>query len=386
MSGKKTLQNQTDVNISYWEKKSFLPHYDLVVIGGGIVGLFAAIHFKKQNKRARVLVIERGVLPHGASTKNAGFACFGSPSELMDDLRKMPEESVWQTVQMRWNGLKLLRKTIGDKHLAFKPYGGYEVFRTKQDYDTCEAFLEYLNAMTFEAIGVKNCYRQANATVKRFGFKGVYGALLNSAEGQIDTGLMMQHLLKLAQKNDILLLNGIEVTKLTDSGNAVLISTSWTDLQASRVIVATNGFANQLLKIKDVVPARAQVLITKPIDGLKLKGTFHYQQGYYYFRNIDNRVLFGGGRNLDFKGEQTTDFSLTSNIQGELEMILKHIILPDTPFEIEHRWAGIMGVGKQKKPIIQHVSQNIIAAVRMGGMGVAIGSLVGKQAAELAAE
>jgi glycine/D-amino acid oxidase-like deaminating enzyme len=148
--------------------------------------------------------------------------------------------------------------------------------------------------------------------------------------------------------------------------------------------VATNGFAQSLLKIKDVNPARAQVLITKPIEKLKIKGTFHYQQGYYYFRNINGRLLFGGGRNLDFKGETTTDFAITKRIQDQLEKLLKEVILPDTPFEIEHRWAGIMGVGKEKKPIIQAVSKNVIAAVRMGGMGVAIGSLVGKKAAELA--
>jgi glycine/D-amino acid oxidase-like deaminating enzyme len=94
--------------------------------------------------------------------------------------------------------------------------------------------------------------------------------------------------------------------------------------------------------------------------------------------------LFGGGRNLDFKGETTTDFAITKRIQDQLEKLLKEVILPDTPFEIEHRWAGIMGVGKEKKPIIQAVSKNVIAAVRMGGMGVAIGSLVGKKAAELA--
>jgi gamma-glutamylputrescine oxidase len=380
---KKSLLNQTNVNISFWEKKIFLPSYDLVVIGGGIVGLFAAIHFKKRNKKAKVLVLEKGILPHGASTKNAGFACFGSPSELMDDLKKMPEALVWQTLQMRWNGLKLLRKTLGDKKIDYKPYGGYEVFRNKEEYQESVTFLKELNKMTFDAIGVKNCYRVAGSAVRRFGFEGISGALLNKEEGQIDTGLMMQNLMKLAQHHDIVFLNGIQVTKLEDSLDVVSLQSNWTTIRALKVIVATNGFASELLQINDVVPARAQVLITKPIKGLKLKGTFHYQQGYYYFRNIENRVLFGGGRNLDFKGEQTTDFAVTLRIQQELETILKEIILPSTPFEIDHRWAGIMGVGQQKKPIIRQVSRNVVAAVRMGGMGVAIGSLVGKEASEM---
>jgi len=134
---------------------------------------------------------------------------------------------------------------------------------------------------------------------------------------------------------------------------------------------------------EEVQPARAQVLITKPIKNLQIKGTFHVDKGYYYFRNIDNRILFGGGRNLDFKTEETSEFGQTAIVQNELENILKTTILPNTPFEIEHRWSGIMGVGNQKKAIVKQVSNQVFCGVRLGGMGVAIGSLVGKELAEL---
>ena len=132
-----------------------------------------------------------------------------------------------------------------------------------------------------------------------------------------------------------------------------------------------------------VKPARAQVLITKPIKDLHIKGTFHLNKGYYYFRNIDNRILFGGGRNLDFKGEETSEFGQTERIQNKLEDVLRTTILPETPFEIDHRWSGIMGVGNQKKAIVKQVSNNVFCGVRLGGMGVAIGSLVGQELAEL---
>jgi glycine/D-amino acid oxidase-like deaminating enzyme len=147
--------------------------------------------------------------------------------------------------------------------------------------------------------------------------------------------------------------------------------------------VATNGFARQLLPQLQVVPARAQVLITKPIPSLKIKGTFHYDRGYYYFRNIGNRVLFGGGRNLDFKTEETTELSLTELVQQQLEKLLREVILPEFAFEVEHRWSGIMGLGPEKTTIVMPVSEHVSCSVRMGGMGVAIGSLVGEEGAEL---
>ena len=93
--------------------------------------------------------------------------------------------------------------------------------------------------------------------------------------------------------------------------------------------------------------------------------------------------MFGGGRNLDFNAEETSEFGQTEIIQTQLEEILKTVILPNTNFEIEHRWSGIMGVGNQKKAIVKQLSENVFCGVRLGGMGVAIGSLVGKELADL---
>ena len=145
---------------------------------------------------------------------------------------------------------------------------------------------------------------------------------------------------------------------------------------------ATNGFAEKITN-NQVKPARAQVLITEPIPNLDIKGTFHLDKGYYYFRNIDDRILLGGGRNLDFEGETTTEFGETELIQNHLEKLLKEVILPDTDFKIAHRWSGIMGMGSSKKPIVEPLSENVFCGVRLGGMGVAIGSLIGKELADL---
>ena len=367
-------------NHSYWEKKFLFKKYDLIIVGSGIVGLSTAISYKQKHKKASVLILERGILSSGASTKNAGFACFGSVSELLDDLTKMSDETVWETVEMRWQGLELLRKRLGDKHLGYKGLGGYELFDKEKNYTSCAEKIEELNKKIKNTLGLKKCY--STITLKNLNFKNINGVILNNYEGQIDTSLMMQNLIELTQKLGVTILNNITITKINNLNNSVELESDYGLFTASKVVVATNGFAKQLLNLPDVNPARAQVLITKPIKNLKIKGTFHYDEGYYYFRNIDGRVLFGGGRNLDLKGETTTELNLNTKIQKQLDHLLKTMILPYTPFEIDHRWSGIMGVGSEKKPIIKLVYPNVLAAVRMGGMGVAIGSLVGQEAAE----
>ena len=91
----------------------------------------------------------------------------------------------------------------------------------------------------------------------------------------------------------------------------------------------------------------------------------------------------GGGRNLDFHTENTTEFGVTDTIQSKLEELLTDVILPQNNFEIEQRWSGIMGVGNKKTTITKQLSNNVYCGVRLGGMGIAIGTNIGSELANL---
>ncbi len=369
------------MNLSYWEIKTWLTDVDFTIIGSGIVGLSCALELRRNHPKANILVLEKGLLPQGASTKNAGFACFGSLSEIIDDLESHSEDEVLNLVSKRINGLTLLRETLGDKQLDYKPYGGYELFLKEDEalYHKCLESRNNINKL------LKPLFKEDVFSFKDniFGFNHIIDQLgYNQFEGQIDTGKMMASLLDKVSVSGIKVLNNCYVNALEDELNSVEVITNDFKFQSSKVFVATNGFASQLIN-ENVKPARAQVLITKPIKNLKVKGTFHLDRGYYYFRNIDDRVLFGGGRSLDFKGEETMEFGETELIQDKLEELLNTTIIPEQQFEIEHRWSGIMGVGNQKKSIVKPLGNNIFCGVRLGGMGVAIGSIVGKDLANL---
>jgi len=368
------------MNLSYWEQQEWFTNVDYTIVGSGIVGLNTALTLREKFPMAKILVLERGMLPQGASTKNAGFACFGSISEILSDLESHTEDEVLKLVEKRWKGLELLRKNLGDTTIDFQPNGSYELFsKTDGLFDSCVEKLPYVNKL-LESVFKDDVFSVCD---NKFRFKNIKEQyVFNQFEGQIDTGKMMAALLKLAQRKNIKILNNTQVVSFTDLNDSVEVELSKNTFKTNKLLIATNGFASQLLQ-EEVQPARAQVLITKPIKNLHIKGTFHLEEGYYYFRNINNRILFGGGRNLDFKVEETTVMQTTELIQNKLEELLNTTILPDTSFEIDHRWTGIMGVGKQKKAIVKQLSNNVYCGVRMGGMGVAIGSLVGKELGEL---
>ena len=375
-------------NLSYWEKESFFKNIDVAIIGSGIVGLSAAIRLKEHSPKLKVVILERGSLPIGASTRNAGFACFGSLTELLDDLENQSEDEVFALVEKRWKGLLRLRERVGDQNLKYKPWGGFELFRNEdlESFEKCTRQIDFFNKKIQTIIGEKEVYKIADQKISDFGFQKIQHLIHNQAEGQIHTGEMMRSLLKIAEEKGVKIFNGIFVKKINDENSCVKIETAegW-NLTAKKVIVATNGFAKGLIKHKEVIPARNQVIITKPLKNLPIQGCFHYDKGYVYFRNIDGRILLGGGRNLAKQEEETSEFGTTETIQNALKDLLKNVILPHHNFEIESTWSGILGVGNTKQPIVELISENVVVSVRLGGMGVAIGSLVGEEGAVLLA-
>lgn len=369
--------------LSYWERESFF-NYDVIIIGSGIVGLNAAIHLKKMVPSLKIALLESGFLPSGASTKNAGFACFGSISELIEQEEKASLDGLALLIEKRWKGLLKLRNLLGDNTIDYQCLGGYELFK-KGDHllaSKCVAKIEHYNQLTRNIVG-SNAFSTQPEKASAFGFGPIEMLIENKYEAQIDTGKMMFALISYAQQVGISVFNNCRVDDIMEEEQGLRLTTKNGSFYCTKTIVATNAFIKNLIPGVDILPGRGQVLITNPIKDLKIKGTFHYDKGYYYFRNINNRVLLGGGRNIDFKAEETTTFGQTSTVQQALQDLLNTLILPQTHYETDLQWSGIMAFGQTLEPLIEEVRSNIFCATRCNGMGIAIGSQTGADVADL---
>ncbi|KAL4426918.1 hypothetical protein ABPG74_012918 [Tetrahymena malaccensis] len=373
---------------SIWEKQSYLKN-DVIIVGGGIVGLSVGCSILEKNSDKKVLILERGVLPTGASTKNAGFICTDSLTEFIEDIKKMGEKEAINLFNQRYQGYNHLIQRLGRDGCDAKFQGSYELI-DKDDFDVSQ--IDYANNLLRD-IYKKDIFTLRNDLISQFGFNQnkVKMMIESSIEGQIDTGLAMRNLYKRFVSIGGLYLTGAEVKdfKKIDNNsiqvNVKNTSESVEDLvfDCQNLVFCTNGFTNNLIKPElDLAPGRGQVIVTKPIKNLKFKGIFHMDEGFYYFRDYYGRVIFGGGRNTDFIGETTTKIETTPKIINHLKTILKEVLLPNTDFEIDYEWSGIMCFskdGKGKTPIVQQLQKNIFVAARMVGQGVALSSNVGEQ-------
>lgn len=377
--------------LSFWEKEQFFAPQDVVIVGAGLVGLNAALNLKQQHPQTKILILEKGLLPAGASSRNAGFACFGSPGELYEDLKTHSWEELEELLYERYLGLRLLRETLGDQNIAYKASSSLELFRAEEEeqYQAILGQMPSFNqrlAPLFE--GQKLFVPLAKDALKKEGLQNFSAAFKNPLEGQIDTGKMMRSLVQKAEMAGISIRWGAELLDWEQRPMGLCLNLRFgaekLELYSQQLLICTNGFGPRLLPELALKPARNQVILTNPIPNLALKQPCHAQAGYVYFRPIAGRILLGGGRHLDLAGETTDELGQTTIIQDFLEGYLHNVL--DQKVGISQSWSGILGVGPQKKPLLGQSEEGVYYALRLGGMGVALGSLLGQKAASLLKE
>jgi len=322
--------------ISAWEQSTYFAPKDVVIIGCGFVGLWTALELINKYPKMQITILERGVIPSGASTRNAGFSCFGSVSELMYDIALMGEANMLETVKMRYDGLQKIQRTFDKKVIDYDQFGGYELFEKNGPYEIkqLDKDIAYLNKILAPVLKTpkKNgkympIYSNESKKIKQLGFQAIEALAFSPLEGQLNSAKLVLALQQAVQSKGVHILFNTEVKKFKSHKKGVTIHTNLeAPLETKQLLICTNGFAKQLMPGLDVVPARGQVFITEPIPNLKFKGK--------------------------------------------------------NP-KIELRWSGTMGMGKIKKPIIEEVQPNIFCAVRMSGMGVAIAPIVAERVVKL---
>ena len=367
-------------SLSLWEAETWFAQQDYIVVGGGLVGLWTAYELKLTFPKAKITILERGVIPTGASTRNAGFACFGSPTEMLSDINTMGEAEMWNLVEMRYKGIEKIKKVLGDEAISFDGCGGFECFtRAKHNLPEIEEKLVWLNKGLKYITGIEDTFTWSNEKLAQQGLMGFEALIENKLEGGLHSGKLVMALSKKVQDLGVNILTGIEVKKWENSENKVIVETCSFSIKTSKLIFAVNAFNYLVTNILSCSIARGQVLVTTPIEGLKLHGTFHFDEGYYYFRNVGNRILLGGARNSDFGNEMTDSFDTTDKIQKSLETFLYQHFVNDVEFKIEYKWSGIMAFSENKKPIIKELELNVFSIVSCNGMGVALSPIIAEK-------
>lgn len=369
---------------SVWEKEAWLADVDVAVAGAGFLGLWTALELKRRSPGLRILVLEQSAIPMGASTRNAGFACFGSPSELLHDAQHMGTTAMLDVVEMRFRGIQKIRATLNEAAFGFEPCGGFECYENVPgDFEDAIA---QLNNWLAPIMGVGHTYTNVTSELPVMQMQGFAGMYKNALEGCIHSGKLVRMLTTYAGEKGVQFLYGAKVESWERNGAGVLVHTSRGHLRAASLVLATNAYLQQMAASLGIKPARGQVIVTAPIQGLTMHGTFHFDEGFYYWRHLGDRILLGGARNADFAGEETLEPTVSDVIQQRLEaFLIRHLPPHFTESNIQSmiamRWGGMMAMSPDKKPVLAKMEKGVWAAMCCNGMGVALAPVFAEKVA-----
>lgn len=369
---------------SYWEKEQILSA-DLVVVGAGFTGLSAALHYLENHSNRKVIVLDRSPFSMGASTRNAGFACIGSPTELLMNLENYTEDEVFTLVGKRYRGLCTILNRFGTRAIGACNAPSFELIVQSQEEVLHK--LDYLNrslsnhlpSSPFEIVS-KNQHPIPDA------ISDFPHSIRLIFEYPLNPGMLYQSLWRETAQAGALIWGGL--TFLDYESRSSFIDLYFQDaenrpgkIRTKDLLICSNGFTKQFLKAQtNIEPGRGMILLSKPFEKRPFEGMYHLERGNVYFREVDNRLLFGGGRHWFVDEENTDEFGLNARLEKEL-IALSQRVFPGLAIEWEDKWSGIMGFSNQFKPTVKWIDENTLLGAGMNGMGLALGFSFGKELA-----
>ena len=351
---------------------------DLVVVGGGFTGLWAAVQAKEADPSRDVVVLEAGRLGVGASGRNGGFV---SPSvthglaqglaqwpDEMDTLQRLGDESfAGLQASLTAYGIDADFHLPGELTLSLSPH---------QDGAVREAYDLHREH------GLDATYLSAEEARERVASPAYRAGWYTPHVGLVDPARLVWGLAAAAESLGVRVHEDTGVRGFERDGSGLRVRTEWGSVHTQQVVLGTNAYRGTLRRIAAyVLPVYDHVLMSEPLTPAQLEAIgWQGREGladagnqfHYYRRTLDDRVLFGGyDANYHFPGRIDPDLE-----QSEAS----HTLLAEHFFEIfpqleglrfTHRWGGVIATTSRFTPVFGTAFDGRLAyAVGYTGLGV----------------
>ena len=276
-------------------------HADLVVVGGGLSGLWAAYEARRRFPDWSVVLLEGQRIAEGASGRNGGFVAASLTHGLGNGLARWPDE-LPELVRQGQSNLEDIVGVIESERIDCDLVRSGELDVAVEDYQVAD-----LRDVVAEAarLGLNWQFLDRDEVRARVD-SPTYRAGVLDRDGvvMVDPARLTWGLAAAAERAEVAIHEHTRVTGIERSGSGLRVTTDFGSVRAGRVALATSAFPPLLKRLGHyVVPVYDSVLMTEPLSrgqrdaigwedrvGIGDAGN----QFHYYRMSEDGRILWGG--------------------------------------------------------------------------------------------
>jgi glycine/D-amino acid oxidase-like deaminating enzyme len=321
---------------------------DLVVVGGGLTGLWAAVQAKEKQPDRAVTLIDRETLAVGASGRNGGFMSSSLVHGLGNGLSRFPDEMP-ELERLGLENLEAIGETIARYGIECdleKP-GVIEIAMTPESFEELGEAEADLRRFGHDAVLLDREALRAEVDSPLF----VGGLWQKSGEWAVDPVKLCDGLARVAAELGVVIFENTEMTGLRDTAAGVDVVTTGGSISAEKVLLATAAFRSPVRAVSSrVIPVFDYVLVSEPLtESQKDSIGWRNRQGlsdaanrfHYYRQTVDGRILWGGYDAIYNYGGKVEDrfYQREQSFAGLAQRF--HAAFPQLEgIRFSHRWGG----------------------------------------------
>ena len=274
---------------------------DLVVVGGGLTGLWAALRAIETDPDRSVVLIESEGIGTGASGRNGGFMSSSLVHGISNGLTRFPDE-VGRLERLGLENLEEIGETIErlgiDCSLA-RP-GAIEVAMTDGQLAELDGKVAELERYGHEAVLLDESAMRAEVDSPLF----TGGLWQKTGEWATDPVALCDGLASAIEDAGGRIFEATRMTSLEKDGAGVAVVCDGGRIRARNALLATAAFRSPVRAIRSrVIPVFDYVLVTEPLSDAQWESVgWKHGQGlsdsanrFHYYRPLPGgRILWGG--------------------------------------------------------------------------------------------
>lgn len=345
----------------YWSDRTFAPEVgetlsgnhraDLVIVGGGFTGMWAALQAIEEQPGRSIHLVEAEKVGHGASSRNGGFCEASLTHGLLNGLSHWPNEIAALNrmgsenlagllADIERHGIDAAVEVTGTMNVATQPWQVEDITEYAETLREHGEEAELLDASETRA--------EVDSPTYLAGVVEPHGTAI------IDPAKLLWALRATVERLGVVVHENSRVTSIEASESSLMVRTGSGAVTANRVLVATNAWAEPEKQIRNyVIPIYDHVLMTEPLSSEQMatigwgarRGLSDFANQFHYYRlTEDDRILWGGYDANYYKGngigpeyEQRIDSHIT--IAGHFYETFPQL----EGLGLSHRWAGPIG-------------------------------------------